>query len=313
MQRFDLGHLEVLEILLKEESVSRAAERLNLTPSAISRSLAKIRRSLQDEVLVPSGRNLILTQRGRDLKDRIKKIVDESRAILSPQVDFDAATMKRVFRIRTGGDVGSLMGENLLKAVSQKAPFSALVFLAQGDEDQESLRNGKIDCDIGVPGDLGPEFISQTLFTFRYVSAFMKKLRPKSGRMSLDAFCSYPHIVVSRRGKTFVLVDEELRKMGRRRSVLGTVATFQEAFVVASHMECIVVAPDVFVSRMKGYFRLSSSELPLSTPPVSVALTWHPRYQSDPEHRWFRELIKACRVSGDASRREPSRRVDTQK
>ncbi len=296
MQRFDLGHLEVLEILLEEESVSRAAERLNLSPSAVSRSLAKIRRSLQDEVLVPSGRSLILTQRGRELKDRIKKIVDESRAILSPQADFDPATMKRVFRIRTGDGVANLMGENLLKVVSQKAPFSTLVFLAQGDEDQESLRNGKIDCDIGVPGDLGPEFISQTLFLFRYVSAFMKKLKPKSGRMSLDAFCSYPHIVVSRRGKTFVLIDEELRKMGRQRSVLGAVATFQEAFVIASHMECIVVAPDVFVFRMKGYFKLASSELPFSTPSVNVALTWHPRYQSDPEHRWFRELIKACPV-----------------
>ncbi|MGD0229768.1 MAG: LysR family transcriptional regulator [Syntrophorhabdales bacterium] len=302
MQRFDLGHLEVLQILLEEESVSRAAERLHLSPSAVSRSLAKIRLSLQDEVLVPSGRNLILTQRGRDLKDRIKKIVDESRVILSPQADFGPARMKRVFRIRTGGDVTNLMGENLLKAVSQKAPFSALVFLTQGDEDQESLRNGKIDCDIGAPGNLGPEFISQTLFSFRYVSALMRKLKTKSGRMSLDAFCSYPHIVVSRRGKTFVLIDEELRKRGRQRIVLGTVATFQEAFVIASHMECIVVAPDVFVSRMKGNFKLASSELPFSTPPVNVALTWHPRYQSDPEHRWFRELIKTCPDTGGVSR-----------
>ena len=302
MQSFDLGHLEVLEILLEEQSVSRAAERLNLTPSAVSRSLAKIRRSLQDKVLVPSGRNLILTQRGHDLKDRIKKIVDESRLILSPQADFDPATMKRVFRIRSGDHVTGIMGENLLKAVSQRAPFSALVFLAEGDEDPESLRNGKIDCDIGVAGNLGPEFISQTLFSYRYVSAFMKKLRPKSGRMSLDAFCSYPHIVVSRRGKTFVLIDEELLKMGRRRTVLGTVATFQQALVIASQVECVVVAPEIFVSRMKGYFKLAASELPVSTPPVNVALTWHPRYQSDPEHRWFRELIKTCPVGGGASR-----------
>lgn len=301
MQEFDLGHLEVLKILLEEESVSRAAERLNLSPSAVSRSLAKIRRSLQDEILVPSGRSLILTQRGRDLKDRIKKIVDESRVILSPQADFDPATMKRVFRIRTNGDVGNLMGENLLRAVAQEAPFSTLVFLTQGDEDEESLRNGRVDCDVGVPGDLGPEFISQTLFSFRYVSTFMKSLRPKPGRLSLDAFCSYPHIVVSRRGKTFVLIDEELRKMGRQRRVLGAVATFQEAFVIASHMECIVAAPDVFVSRMQGYLKLASADLPFFTPPVNVALTWHPRYQSDPEHRWFRELIKACPVSGNAS------------
>jgi DNA-binding transcriptional LysR family regulator len=302
MQRFDLGHLEVLEILLEEESVSRAAERLNLSPSAVSRSLAKIRRSLQDEILVPSGRSLILTQRGRDLKDRIKKIVDESRVILSPQADFDPATMKRVFRIRAADPITAIMGKNLLTAVSQKAPFSALVFLAEGDEDQESLRNDTIDCDIGVAGDLGLEFISQTLFSYRYVSVFMKKLKPKSGPMSLDAFCSYPHVVVSRRGKTFVLIDEELRKMGRQRSVLGTVATFQQAFVIASQVECIVVAPDLFVSRMKGYFKLASSELPISTPPVKVALTWHPRYQSDQEHRWFRELIKTCPVSGGASR-----------
>lgn len=302
MQRFDLGHLEVLEILLEEQSVSRAAERLNLTPSAVSRSLAKIRRSLQDEVLVPSGRNLILTQRGRDLKDRIKKIVDESRLILSPQADLNPATMKRVFRIRAGDHITTVMGENLLKAVSQRAPCSTLVFLAEGDEDLESLRNGTIDCDIGVAGGLGPEFISQTLFSYRYVSAFMEKLRPKSGRMSLGAFCSYPHVVVSRRGKTSVLIDEELLKMGRKRSVLGTVATFQQALVIASQVECIVVAPDVFVSRMKGCFKLVSSELPIATPPVNIALTWHPRYQSDPEHRWFRELIKTCPVGGGASR-----------
>ena len=161
-----MGHLEVLEILLEEESVSRAAERLNLSPSAVSRSLAKIRRSLQDEVLVPSGRNLILTQRGRDLKDRVKKIVDESRLILSPQLDFDPATMKRVFRIRAGDGVTSLMGENLLKAVSQKAPFSALVFLAQGDEDQESLRNGKSIAISGWPETLGRNLSARRFFPF---------------------------------------------------------------------------------------------------------------------------------------------------
>lgn len=302
MQRFDLGHLEVLEALLEEQSVSRAAKILNLTPSAVSRSLAKIRRSLQDEILVPSGRNLILTQRGHDLKDRIKKVVDESHLILSPRTDFDPTKMKRIFRVRASDYVTVVMGKNLLEVFSQTAPLSALAFLAEGEEDLESLRDGKIDLDIGVPGELGPEFISQNLFSDRFVSVFMKKLRPKSGKMSLDAFCSYPHLVVSRKGKISVLIDDELLKMGRKRSVLGAVATFQEAFVIASQVECIVAAPQKLVSRMKGHFKLATSELPILTAPMNVALTWHPRYQSDLEHRWLRELIKKWPARSSRSR-----------
>lgn len=292
MQRFDLGHLEVLRILLETQSVSKASKLLHVTPSAVSRSLAKIRSSLGDQILIPAGRDLVLTKRGEELRMTLKRSVDELHAILSPSKVFDPATMKREFHVRASYYLGGFIVESVTQQMIKHAPLSRLVLHPEGDESQEPLRDGSIDLDIGTLGLMGPEFMSQSLFKDKYVSVFSTALFKKT-KLSMSDFCKSPHLIVSRKGKTSTIVDDVLKTSGRNRKIMATLAGYHEAFETAARVKCIVVAPQTLFERSGHWYRLSSCRLPVTTPILEIAQTWHPRHQADPEHRWLREQIKA--------------------
>jgi DNA-binding transcriptional LysR family regulator len=291
MHGFDLGQLEVLEILLQEQSVSKAAARLHLTPSAVSRSLSKIRAALGDDILTQAGRGLVLTQRGSEMKSKVRRMADEARALFTERTAFDPASMKRTFLIRTNDYLINVLGAELMTKVRGLAPLSTICFLGEGLEDVESYRNDQIEFDLGAPGTMGPELITTTLFKEVHVCA--QRAKRKIGRvpMSLKEFCKRPHVIVSRRGKTSVVVDSELLKIGRRRSVVGTVATFLAGLDIAASSDCLVVAPEKLVLRNAKRFGLAYSPLPIKTPLFTICLTWHPRHQGDLGHRWLRNLM----------------------
>ena len=291
MQRFDLGHLEILETLLEEESVSRAAIRLNISPSALSRTLAKIRDAVGDELLTPAGRDLTITQRGRELRGEIKKLNDQARLLLSPQEQVNPAGIRRVFRIRASDYTTTIIGTPLLKEVGHLAPQAAVGFVAQGKEDIEAFRRGTIDFDIGVTPEPNSEVVQDPLLRDRFVCAYSKHADIAGDRITMSEFISRPHVIVSRKAKTFVIIDELLAAMGKRRRVLGSVSSFQEALVMASQSDAVVQVPSRLVEMLKKPLQLKASPLPLKTPPVDITLNWHMRNKNDQEHRWLRELI----------------------
>jgi DNA-binding transcriptional LysR family regulator len=293
MQRFDLGHLEVLNALLETQSVSRASALLNVTPSAVSRSLAKIRSSLGDQILVPAGRDLVLTKRGQELKLSLKRSIDELKSLLSAKKSFDPSKMSREFHIRIGDYLGGVLVERLTNSFIKESPLSKLVTYPEGDESAEPLRNGSLDIDIGSWAEDGPELVMQHIFKDRFICVYDAK-QIKKNKLSLDDFCREPHLIVSRRGKTKTIVDDILKKQNRSRKIISTLASYYQAFETASRIGCIVIAPELFFESTKSRYKLSACSMPISTPSLQVSQTWHPRHQADPEHKWLREKIKDC-------------------
>ena len=289
----DFNLLIALDALLGEGSVARAAQRLGLSASAMSRTLARLRDTTGDPLLVRAGRGLVPTPRAIALRERVKDLTQDVRAVLSPAPTLDIATLERVFVIRANEGFIDAFAARLVAAVAEEAPHVRLRFAPKPDKDVSTLRDGRIDLEIGVLGQTGPEVRIQSLFRDRFVAAVREghSLRPP---VTPEQYVSYGHVVTSRRGKASGPVDEALAVLGLFRQVVAVVAGFPAALAIALDSDLIALIPERHIGG--GCPGIRTFPLPVQTPPITVSQLWHPRQDADPAHRWLRaKVLAACR------------------
>ena len=286
----DLNLLVALDVLLAEGSVARAAQRLRLSPSAMSRTLARLRETMGDPLLVRAGRGLVLTPRALELRERVPQLVQDAEAALRPSQAPDLKQLVRTFTIRTSEGFVENFGPELLARVRQQAPGVRLYFVQKPDKGSAPLRDGAVDLETGVVGEaMGPELRAQALFRDRFVGV-VRAGHPLARRKLTPArYAAGQHIGVSRRGRDKGPIDEALSALGLEREVVTTVAGFSTALALARASDLIASVPE----RHTGVLRegMHSFALPFPLQEISVSLLWHPRLQADPAHRWLRGLV----------------------
>lgn len=165
----DLNLLVTLDVLLAEGSVARAAQRLRLSPSAMSRALARLRETTGDPLLVRAGRGLVPTPRALELRERVGRIVEDAQAILRPAEALDLQRLVRTFTLRTSEGFAESFGPDLIARLGRQAPGVRLRFVQKPDKDSAPLRDGTVDLETGVVGGTtGPEVRAQALFRDRF-------------------------------------------------------------------------------------------------------------------------------------------------
>src|SRR4029079_17342934 len=166
----DLNLLITLDVLLAEGSVARAAQRLRLSPSAMSRALARLRATTGDPLLVRAGRGLVPTPRALELRAQVSQIVHDATAVLRPAEHLDLSQLVRTFTIRTREGFVENFGPDLIARVSGEAPGVRLHFVQKPNKESTSLRDGTVDLVTGVVGpSTGPELRVQPLFRDRLI------------------------------------------------------------------------------------------------------------------------------------------------
>src|ERR1700704_6161560 len=161
----DLNLLVTLDVLLAEGSVARAAQRLRLSPSAMSRALARLRETTGDPLLVRAGRGLVPTPRALELRERVGQLVEDGKAVLRPVEKLNLDRLVRTFTLRTSEGFVESFGPDLIARVSEEAPGVRLRFVQKPNKDSAPLRDGSIDLETGVVGrKTGPEGRAQALF-----------------------------------------------------------------------------------------------------------------------------------------------------
>jgi DNA-binding transcriptional LysR family regulator len=146
----DLNLLVTLDVLLAEGSVARAARRLGLSPSAMSRALARLRETTGDPLLVRAGRGLVPTPRALELRGRVSQLVQEAEAVLRPAQKLDLSKLARTFTLRTSEGFVENFGPQLIARAGREAPGVRLRFVQKADKDGAPLREGAIDLETGV-------------------------------------------------------------------------------------------------------------------------------------------------------------------
>ncbi|PCC98281.1 LysR family transcriptional regulator [Halopseudomonas pelagia] len=286
----DFNLLVTLDAVLAEGSVARAAKRLRLSPSAMSRALARLRETMGDPLLVRAGRGLVPTPRALELRDRVSQLVRDGQEILRPAETLDLNNLVRTFTLRTSEGFVECFGPELIARIAEQAPGVRLFFVQKPDKDSQSLRDGSVDLETGViEASTAPELKVKALFRDNYVGAVRLGHRLSQGEITPSLYASGKHIFVSRRGADSGPIDDALILLGLTRKITTIVGGFSTALGLARGSDLIASVPQRHTASLReGMF---SFPLPVPTAEFTVSLLWHPRFSADPAHRWLRTLV----------------------
>ncbi|MES2584569.1 MAG: LysR family transcriptional regulator [Pseudomonadota bacterium] len=296
----DLNLLITLDVLLQEGSVAGAARRLRLSPSAMSRALARLRETTGDPLLVRAGRGLVPTPRAMALREQVGQLVQDASIALRPAETIQLQQLARTFTIRTREGFVENFGADLIARVAREAPGVRLCFVQKMDKDSGPLRDGSVDLETGVVGDAeGPEVRTQALFRDRFVVVVRMGHALGLGEVTPARYAAGGHVAVSRHGQNKVddrgQIDEALHVLGLERAIVTTVGGFASALALAKASDLVATVPERHTGNLRA--GMHSFSLPLDIPAFTVSLLWHPRMQADPAHRWLRGCIRE--VCGD--------------
>ncbi|MEO6392043.1 MAG: LysR family transcriptional regulator [Pyrinomonadaceae bacterium] len=290
MGKPDLNLLFTLNAVLEEGSVVRAARRLRLSPSAMSRSLARLRETTGDPLLVRAGRGLIPTPRALELRERVSQIVQDAEATLSPAEMPDLKQLVRTFTLRTSEGFVENFGPALIARVGAEAPGVRLCFLQKLDKASTGLREGTVDLETGViDAATGPEVRTQALFRDRLIGVVRKRHALSKGKITPALYAAGRHVAVSRLGQALGPIDEVLKPLGLVREIVTIVGGFATAVALARTTDLVASVPERHTGNLRD--GMYSFPIPVTVPEFTVSMLWHPRMDADPAHRWLRSVF----------------------
>lgn len=305
MSRPDYNLLVTLDAVLDEGSVTGAARRLGLSPSAMSRSLARLRETTGDPLLVRAGRGLVPTPRALELRERVGRLVQEAESVLRPAEEPDLAALERTFTLRTSEGFVENFGPGLIARVGAEAPRVRLRFVQKPDKGAAPLREGTADLETGVvEPTTGPELRAQALFRDRLVGV-VRAGHPLARRAVTRArYLTGRHVAVAREGTRQWPIDDALEALGLERDVVTVVSGFATAVGLARGSDLVAAVPERHTANLRE--GMHSFPVPVATPEFTVSLLWHPRLDADRAHRWLRGVVRSvCAVSPPAGAPPP--------
>lgn len=281
----------LLAAILRERSVTRAAERVGMSQSALSHVLAKLRDVLGDPLLVRTSRGAALTPRAEALAEPLARALAELERLLT-NVEADPARLDRRFVIAAPDYVAWVLLPGLFAEVSREAPAVDLELRPLDPRTvSQQLETGEVDLAIGGVQDAAPDLIRRSLFRESF-SCLVRKGHPATrGRFTLARYLAYPHALVGLRTGVPGLVDLALEALGQRRRVAVRLPYFLLAPVIVARSDLVLTVPHHLAAHLSKLHGLEVLAPPLDLPTTEIVATWHVRVAADPAHQWFRELV----------------------
>ncbi len=295
LARVDLNLLRVLDVLLAERHVTRAAARLGLTQSTASHALARLRAQLGDPLLVRGPRGaLVPTARAEALAPVVTRALGELAAIWRGGA-FEPATAARTFHIAAGDFAELVLLPALVTRLARLAPRVELFMRPVPDDIVGALAAGAIDVALAParPRDLSAGCFQRHLFDETFTCAMRAEHPATRGRLTLERFCQLDHLLIAPRGTAGGPVDDALAALGRRRRVAVAVPHFLVAPLVLAATDLIATIPRRVALAFEPSLGLALRPPPVEVPGFSVHALWHERTAADPAQRWLRDQLVA--------------------
>lgn len=299
----DLNLLRVLDAVMAEGSLTRAAAALAMTQPAVSHALRRLRGALGEELFVRTAHGMKPTPQAEALWPQVRNALATLRQALAP-ADFDPQRDAVQLRIAMADATAVQLAPALVSGIEREAAQVSLRLLPLATRDPRPMLEGDtVDLAVGFFPDTIKRIVDQgadghlrhaPLYSTRYVCGMRPGHPLADTPLTLDAYCAAHHLVVSFSGRPQGFVDEALAGQGRQRRVVLTVNQFFTAWQVVAQSDLLTVLPERFVQATGRGHELLTRELPLALAPVHVAMVWHVRHDAAPAHRWLRERVRAA-------------------
>lgn len=288
--KIDLNLLVILDVLLKERSVTRAAEQLHLTPSAVSHALKRLRELFDDELLVRDGRRMAPTVRARALSETLPRALGQLAQTLAAPEPFLPATSTRTFRLAAPDFIAPVV----LQEIGNAAPQVRVEWMPPSPTAVRELSQGQCDALIGPTMIKNEGLRGQMLGEWPWM-VFGRKGHPAFSQWSLEAWAAYSHLQVG----TSVIggqgpVEQRLSELGVERQVGAVVPYFAMAAPTVAQTDLLITVPSVSMSYAQRVYGLERREVPFDLPSVKLALFRSATAGEEQGARWFLEQIKSA-------------------
>lgn len=297
LRQFDLNLLLALDTLLKERNVTRAAERLHLSQSAMSGMLSRLRHAFGDELLVRVGRNLEPTEFAAGIAERVHRIVLELDDLLDATRPFSPATDRRAFRISASDYASLLLFASLMLRLRDLAPGIQAHFVPLDHTLGDRLTSGEVDFGV-LPAEFEPALPSVPLFEDSWVCAAWSGHPSLGDSLTIEEFLDEPHMAFNFTDPGHISVaDQHLARNGHERRIMASTQSFTAAPFLLKGSRLLAVVPRRLGEWMRGVAEIRLLELPFDVPPLREKLVWNPRFSSSPAHVWMRDrLVEIARA-----------------
>ncbi len=297
LRRIDLNLLVILDALLSEQHVTRAAERLHLSQPAVSHALARLRDLLGDPLLVRAGSGLAPTARALELVAPLTEALAQVQSLLAPNT-FDPARARRTFRLAMSDYGAAIILPGLIRTLRAEAPGIDLQISHASREGMvEGLLNGDIDLAAGVLPELPGELCSTPLFEERYVCLLDRQSLPAGGVLDLPTYLSRPHVLLEMRGSGTPEIERTLTALRERRRVAVSLPHWSVAPQFISGTDLILTVAS------RALKDVDDDSLIVVPPPFEIApftfvSAWHKRRGGDQALNWLNRRIEQEIVRG---------------
>jgi DNA-binding transcriptional LysR family regulator len=318
LARLDLNLLVAFDALAREQNVTRAAERLGVTQSAVSHALRRLRTLFDDPLLVRGSGGMVLTPRAEALVVPLRSGLSAVDRALAQSEPFAPSSARRTFRLASPDLFDVLAVPLVLERVRAEAPGVDLVVVALEERRRaQALESGEVDVVISPRVDevsAGTSELDRAGLVRRLLfrdgfSCFLRADHPALGArrrrrsgaptLSLDAYASLCHALVSPRGEGRGFVDEVLGQQGLSRRVALRVPHFFSALAMIEKSDLILTAPSALGRLLPKGSTVVSLPAPLRLPRHALHMVWHERFSNEPGHAWLRGILQeVCKNVG---------------
>ncbi len=298
----DLNLLVYFDVLMRERSVTKAANQLSITQPAMSNGLKRLRDLLADPILVRTSDGMTPTQRALQLQPVVRDALSSLESAIQPQTEFDPATSERTFRIMASDYAESTLLLEVVRQLNQKAPGITLDVITPSDVTFHDVEHGKVDMAINRFEELPLSFHQKVLW-YDTFSCVVNKLNPVVKNFTLEKYLSAQHIWVSKTGfgvgvgidpnevQKLGWVDLELSKIGKKRRIRVFTRHYHVALQLAREQNLVATLPTRAASIHKDDPNMVILEPPFDIPPIALKMAWSALLQHDAGHIWLRRLI----------------------
>jgi DNA-binding transcriptional LysR family regulator len=298
LEAIDLNLVLVLHHMLVEGTVVRAAERLHVTPSAVSNSLARLRGLVGDPLFVRNGRKVVPTPLARELAPQVATAVESLRVILEARQAFNQEACTRSFTLASADNIGIL--PSIAARFTREMPRASLrIVTLDHAVASDGLASGDVDVLLGLPPVIGREIRSEPAYADHLVCAMWRKSAPAGRKLTLKRFLDARHVEVALQGKHAIdYVDGVLSRLGHHRSIALSVPQFALAANCVVGTPYITMLPASMAKELASSLPIAVYKPPFELPSITILQLWHARNDSDPGSSLLRTIIR--QVGNDA-------------